>query len=173
MLSAWHGLLLTQAQLSQGYEHLTSEPAFITQLTELLKSFLNDQSLEWSLDASAPSWSSQSLKLGFVRNLWTVARNVFAMPTLAKAAELLLCEVLKHEYHLEQTEVRNAWAMLCAELVLAGLPQLVRELWDEKQQGYDLEGTFKRGLWRVVSRQWVDQAGSWDGAIELLRAPFM
>ena len=94
------------------------------------------------------------------------------MPTLARAAELLLCEVLKHEYYLEQNEVRDAWAMLCAELVLAGLPQLVRELWVERQESHDLERTFRSGLWTVVSRQWVEQAGSWDGAIELLRAPF-
>jgi hypothetical protein len=172
LLNAWQSLLLIQAQHYQDYHHLTSEPPFIAQLTELLKSFLTDQALEWSLDAGTPSWSSQPLKLGFVRNLWTVARNVFAMPILAGAAELLLCEVLKHEYHLEQNEVRDAWAMLCADLVLAGLPPLVRELWDEKLQGNDLECTIKRGLWRVVSRQWVDQAGSWDGAIELLRAPF-
>jgi hypothetical protein len=129
--------------------------------------------LEWSLDAVAPSWSSQSLKLGFVRNLWSVARNVFAMPTLAKTAEALLCEVLNHEYNLQQTEVCDAWAMLCAELVLAGMPRLVRKLWEEKEEGRVLESKAKQGLWRVVSRQWVNQAGSWVGAIELLRAPFV
>jgi hypothetical protein len=35
-----------------------------------------------------------------------------------------------------------------------------------------LERDVKRGLWRVVSQRWVEDAGSWDGAIELLRAPF-
>ncbi|KAF8589093.1 hypothetical protein K439DRAFT_1383673 [Ramaria rubella] len=172
LLSAWQALLLTQTQLTQGYEHLSSEPAFISQLSHLLKSFLADQSLEWSLDATAPSWSSQPLKLGFVRNLWIVARNVFAVSTLANAAELLLSEVLKHDYHTEQNEVRDAWAALCAELLLAGEPRLVRELWGEDEQGYGLKSALKRGLWRVVSHQWIEQAGAWTGAIELLRAPF-
>lgn len=143
----------------------------MAQLTELLKSFLTAQSLEWSLDPVAPSWSSQSLKLGFVRNLWSVARNVFAMTTLAKGAEVLLFEVLRHEYQLEQIVVRDAWALLCAELMLAGLPQLVKELW-EKRQDHDLESSARRSLWKVVGRQWVDQAGSWAGAVELLRVPF-
>lgn len=163
-------MLLTQAQLTQGFEHLTSTPPFILHLTELLKSFLIDPSLEWSLDASAPSWSSQPLKLGFVRNLWTVARNVFASSTLAGTAQTLLYEVLKHDYMLGQYEVRDAWASLCAELVLVGLPQLIKELWTEQEQGQEKE--IKRELWRVVSKRWIDSASSWNGAIELLKAPF-
>lgn len=170
LLNAWQALLLAQAQVTQGFEHLITPPTFILRLTELLTSFLNDPSLEWSLDASAPSWTSQPLKLGFVRNLWTVARNVFAASILAGAAQTLLYEVLRHKYHLVQDEVRDAWAALCAELVLAGLPGLVKELWSEK--GQDLDTEIKRGLWRVVSKRWNDDAGSWDGSIELLRAPF-
>lgn len=94
------------------------------------------------------------------------------MPTLSKAAESLLCEVLKHEYNFGQSEVCNAWAMLCAELVLAGMPHLVKELWEVREGGLELTISNKWSLWRAVGRQWIDQAGSWVGAIELLRAPF-
>ena len=171
LLNTWQALLLTQAQLTQAYEHLTSAPAFVSKLTALLKSFLTDPSLEWSLDAGSPSWSSQPLKLGFVRNLWSVARNVFVVPTLTAAARTLLSEVLKHDYRLAQSEVRDAWAALCAELVLAGLPALVRTVWEEQEQGS--ERKMKRALWGVVSQRWAEAAGSWEGAIELLRVPFV
>ncbi|KAF8503016.1 hypothetical protein BU17DRAFT_71831 [Hysterangium stoloniferum] len=167
ILNAWRALLLTQSQLTQGCENHTTEPAFMSQLVDILKSFLVNQGLEWVLDSSAPSWSSQPLKLGFVHNLWSEARNVFAAPALSRAAGSLLEEVIKHKYELDQVEVRDAWGMLCAELLLAGSLELMRKLW---QTGYP--PILKRGLWRTVGRQWLKHAGAYHGSIELLRTPF-
>jgi hypothetical protein len=103
-----------------------------------------------------------------VHNLWSEVRNIFTGTALSRAAESLLEEVVMHEYALEQVEVRKAWGILCADLLLAGSPELMRELWQK-----DHPPNQRRDLWRTISRQWLVHAGAYHGSIELLRTPFL
>ena len=77
-------------------------------------------------------------------NLWSFTWNIFMVPTLTATAWTLLSKVLKHDYCLAHSKVQDIWAVLCVELVLAGLLVLVRMVWEEQEQGS--ERKMKRAL---------------------------
>lgn len=169
MLNSWTALLNTQAQNHGDYDNITSTFLLSEELTQLLVSFLTDASLDWSLGPTAPVWSSQVLKIGFVRNLWLCVRRVFPISALHTAASKLLNEIITGRFSLKQSAVLEAWSQLYVELALSLSPEQLRSIW----HGHicDLQDILLQDLWRTLSRFWLSNAAHYASTLEILCAP--
>lgn len=111
--------MLAQAQRNQGLDAMSSDCMLPAELTGILISFLTNTSLDWSLQPTASAWSSQRLRLGFVRNLWICVRKTLPSSALYTAANKLLNKMIAEEFSLGQPVVSEAWSQLFTELYLS------------------------------------------------------
>lgn len=170
-MKSWRSLLLTQAQLHQGRQANASESPSLAQIRTLLRNYLTDRSLDWSLEADSPSYAGQVVKLGFVYNLWVTTREVFAASDLSRPAATLFEQVMGIQFSFNQPEVRNAWVCLCSELLLAVAPHAIVETWRKAIDSVSVD--LQRSLWEFLCNASVKQSHSHLSAIQFLIIPFL
>lgn len=139
------------------------------ELTGALKSFLTDTSLDWSLGPTAPAWSPQPLKIGFVRNLWIYVRKIFPSSALHTAANMLLHEIIVEEFSLRQAVVSEAWLQLFTDLCSSLSAEHLRSIWHGEI--CSRRDVVLQDLWGYLGKSWVLNAGHYLGTLELICAP--
>ncbi|KAF6744459.1 hypothetical protein DFP72DRAFT_928782 [Ephemerocybe angulata] len=114
----WQALLLCQAHLTQGQNHLTASTPFATQLASLLTRLLT------------PTAPSEVLvtQLMLLQKCWRVLKNVFETSWLSIPAEIVLAGIIGQKIDLEDAAVREMWCGVCSELISAGAPTLLHIL---------------------------------------------
>ncbi|GJJ10511.1 hypothetical protein Clacol_004737 [Clathrus columnatus] len=166
LLNSWEALLIVQAQTNRGFDEMIGNDAFPAELVQLLASFFTDASLEWSLGPTAPAWSPQPLKLGFVRNLWVVVKKIFPTSLLHTASDLLLNELITTSFSLRQPEVLKAWSQLYVELALSMSADQLRTIWES--QICSCQDIDHQDLWRTLSKAWLLNPSHYSRTLELI-----
>lgn len=118
LASIWQALLLCQANLTQGQNHLTASRPVAAQLANLITRFVT------------PIADSRErvVQLGLVKKWWHVLKNVFEPSFVSIPAEIVLAGILSQDVDLKVGDVRRVWDEVCSDLVEAGVPTLLHVL---------------------------------------------
>lgn len=183
LIRIWQSLLLVQAQLTQGHEHLTTHTEFANRAALLVSAFLVPPLIS---TIKPPMSLSQYTRLIFILKLWRVMNNVFSPPWISGPTAHILKAVLRVKWLWEDELVRNAWRSLIIELAAAtgmllleilegGERKLIDhhaesiEIETESGTEYKLDIDLKRQLWGMVAATW--KFSSWEDAVRFLYIP--
>ncbi|KAF9054214.1 armadillo-type protein [Panaeolus papilionaceus] len=162
-IRSWQALLLVQTQLTQGNEHLASTPSFCNKIASIVG----------KLAVQDPSVNTQAKSLSFISKLWNAMKNTFVHEWLSPAAGVIVTSLLSKSFAVDQQDIRDLWAKLCADLIAIGIPTLVHIL--HARTGGAHGGTeMTRLLWYMLARDRKApfEDDDWQGMIQFLLVPF-
>ena len=183
LVQIWHSLLLSQAQLTQDHEHLTSHSIFAERAAYIISAFLEDKVALVTVDA-------QKCRLDLVSKLWRLMENTFSASWLSIPAKYLLGIVATLKFDLADKAVKHLWETLINGLVAAGDDLLLglldyqgRQLFEGASITHQVEmpsqephqTLFRRQLWRTVATRWDarhDGRIHWTDVVEFIGTPF-
>lgn len=184
-MQIWQSLLLAQAQLTQGHEHLTSHSAFAQRVVSIISTFLEDKVAPVTADA-------EKARLDLVSKLWRLMENTFSASWLFIPAKYLLGTVAGLKFNLADEGVKRSWEILINGLGAAGDDLLLGLLDHQSHQSPESasmhhqavetflpephQKLFRRQLWCVVATRSKDASHDgrirWTDVVDFLSVPF-
>jgi hypothetical protein len=97
-------------------------------------------------------------------------KSVFASLCISIAAKIILTDLLKHDFHLNDESVRDRWSKLCADLTVITMPSCVHEFRALTSQATE---KIAQELWSLVAQSLLLQSEMphWPDSIKLLVVP--
>ncbi|KII86624.1 hypothetical protein PLICRDRAFT_177378 [Plicaturopsis crispa FD-325 SS-3] len=116
LLRVWQCLLLVQAELTQGHQHLTTNPRIQQRVVQVVRGYLRFQ-VEQSV--SMPTEELQLRRLTAATQLWGVMRNVYSVGWLQSSAKEMLRSLLCGRFDITNREGRvgKIWGQLANEII--------------------------------------------------------
>lgn len=166
MIDIWQCLLLVQTQLTQGQGHLTMQAGRTARISQFLVSLLSPH------DEMQLSSTNRTRSLSLTCRLWSTARNVFASSWLEGMAKALLKPLLSFSVDFRNSELREAWSLLCADMLASASPEFLHHLLQTPLDKQEVE--LRRQLWIITHSQCVAEnrlITDWHGLVSLLLSP--
>ncbi|OJA17203.1 hypothetical protein AZE42_00201 [Rhizopogon vesiculosus] len=170
LIHIWQSLLLVEAQLTQGFRHLTTSADLAEQSALIVTGFIP----QTSGHAEGPPVvliATQVRALAAIAQLWSVMKNVFASLCISTAAKTILTDLLKHDFLLTDEGVRARWSKLCADLMVAAMPSCIYEF--RTLTSSQATEKIARELWSLVAQSLLSQSEMlcWLDNVKLLVIP--
>ncbi|KAI0301175.1 hypothetical protein B0F90DRAFT_1817189 [Multifurca ochricompacta] len=156
-------LLMVQSNRFQGNGQAAISPDFGQRLIPLLSQFLPKLSISLSGDAESVEIQLKSLFVS--RQLWTVIQNVFSRPSLTAVASSFLAATLQRKFHLSDQELLRNWSLLCSDLIVVGIPNVLESISHQDDESSALE--VKKQLWRLVVTHCEPGQGNWRSSTSI------
>jgi hypothetical protein len=165
LIQSWHCLLLVQAQLTQGLEHLEMQSAFSNRAAEIIVYFLDSPRL-----AGKSTVDKQARRLSLIGDLWTVLERTVVASSLVSPAEIVLATVLKLDLQLDVADVKIVWSRLCADLISRVSSPFFKKTCSE----VDLLSIHERHhVWSTLAKHWSFKRDgtTWQDGVAFLVTP--
>ncbi|OAX38765.1 hypothetical protein K503DRAFT_740676 [Rhizopogon vinicolor AM-OR11-026] len=170
LIHIWQSLLLVEAQLTQGFHHLTTSADLAEQSALIVTGFI-PQTLRHAEGPPVVLIATQVRALAAIAQLWSVMKNVFASLCISTAAKTILTDLLKHDFLLTDEGVRARWSKLCADLMVAAMPSCIYEF--RTLTSSQATEKIARELWSLVAQSLLSQSEMpcWLDNVKLLIVP--
>lgn len=174
---------------------------FAVRAVEILVDILRDSELDMTTKGPAPKELTSSsspirsargtpsslpnnvLKLSLIHDLWSATASNIPQGYLAKAAERLLATLIDSELELvwdtesPTDDARKHWAALCAQVVLVGDSDELKEFWLNQisEDGWSRNTDVRTFVWTCFLQKWTEASAwsIWQSGVLLLGLPFM
>jgi hypothetical protein len=153
LLTTWQALLLTKAQLTQTYGHLTTVDYVTKRQVDVVKNFLTLDSAE---ERVALNWRT-------ARQLWEVMCTVFSASWLRSASEELLKVAFAQHDRSGAELTSNTWEELSLGLLMHSAPDSLGSLTGDVP--------LQRRIWLLLADKWLATPRSWQETVCFVALP--
>jgi hypothetical protein len=171
LIHVWQSLLLVEAQLTQGFHHLTTSANLAEESALVVTGFIPRTSGHAGEPDPMLLVATQVRALAAITQLWSVMKNIFASLCISAAAKIILTDLLKHDFRLTDEGVRDRWNKLCADLMVTAMPSCIQEF--RTLTSSQTTEKIARELWSLVAQSLLSQSEMpcWLDNVKLLVVP--